>query len=90
MICPKCGIEANVIDSRQYPIYRRRRYKCNCGNRFSSVEITEINSEIFTVIHRIMTMNGANRYQFKKAIHQEYIKRFERGKYYNDRSSKAK
>lgn len=43
MICPYCGSDNTVVyDSRQFPNYRRRRYKCrNCEERFTTKEETE-------------------------------------------------
>lgn len=39
MRCPECGNEkSDCIDSRREAL-RRRRYKCVCGNRFSTVEL---------------------------------------------------
>ena len=91
MNCPKCGSnQLLVIDSRQTEDYCRRRRKClSCGNRFSSIEIIELTPNVFTAIHRTMTINGANRYQFKKVLLNEYQKRFERRKYNEDRSTKV-
>lgn len=41
MICPYCGSDnTKVYDSRQYPDYRWRRYKCrNCEERFATKEV---------------------------------------------------
>ena len=40
MICPYCGSDnTTVYDTRQYPDYRWRRYKCrNCEERFTTKE----------------------------------------------------
>lgn len=40
MICPNCNSEnTKVYESRQLPLYRRRRYKClMCGERFTTKE----------------------------------------------------
>lgn len=39
MNCPICSAQAYVIDSRENQNYRRRRYKCNNGHRFSTAEV---------------------------------------------------
>ena len=39
MICPICNAQAYVIDTRENPNYRRRRYECNNGHRFSTAEV---------------------------------------------------
>ena len=48
MMCPKCGCDCSVRDSRQpegKPRYRR--YRCDsCGNRFTTYEITEIDYKL--------------------------------------------
>lgn len=43
MICPNCSSEQTmVINSRQFPTYRRRRYECRiCRERFNTKEETE-------------------------------------------------
>lgn len=38
MNCPICN-EAYVIDSRENPNYRRRRYQYNNGHRFNTAEV---------------------------------------------------
>lgn len=40
MICPKCGTAStSCIQTRQYPTYRHRRYKClYCNVKFSTRE----------------------------------------------------
>lgn len=40
MICPNCNSENTMVsESRQLPMYRRRRYKCLvCNERFSTKE----------------------------------------------------
>jgi len=38
-ICKTCGSEAKIIDSRPTPTTRLRRYKCSCGERWSTKEI---------------------------------------------------
>lgn len=37
--CPKCGARTEVVDARIYDRYMRRRRKCTCGHRFSTIEI---------------------------------------------------
>lgn len=37
--CPKCGERTEVIDARVYDKYMRRRRKCECGHRFSTIEV---------------------------------------------------
>jgi transcriptional regulator NrdR family protein len=39
MQCPKCNAQADCKDSREIVFTRKRRYYCNCGFRFSSIEI---------------------------------------------------
>lgn len=39
MTCPECGAQAYVIDTRENPNYRRRRYECNNGHRFNTAEV---------------------------------------------------
>ena len=40
MICPKCGADTIVVDSRRSDANIKRRRKClRCGNRFSTMEI---------------------------------------------------
>lgn len=46
MICPECGLPGLVLDSREIkrdganvPLYRRRRYECPEGHRFSTAEV---------------------------------------------------
>ena len=41
MICPKCKSDQTMVtDSRQFELYRRRRYECiMCGERFTTKEI---------------------------------------------------
>lgn len=40
MICPNCNSEnTTVLATRQFPAYRRRRYKClECEARFTTKE----------------------------------------------------
>lgn len=40
MNCPDCGAHALCIDTRQLSKAnrRRRRYKCSCGAKFSTIE----------------------------------------------------
>jgi len=38
--CPACGLDTIVTDSRVTPGYRRRRRKCQCGRKLSTVEIS--------------------------------------------------
>lgn len=41
MNCPKCKARAYIIDTRSSPT-KRRRYKCNnCGERFTTYEISK-------------------------------------------------
>lgn len=92
MICPECGSnQIIIVDSRQtkHNYCRRRRECIECGNRFTTIEFAELSPEIFTAIHRIMTMNRVKPRQFEKVLIDEYQKRFERRKYY-DRNPKAK
>jgi transcriptional regulator NrdR family protein len=39
LLCPTCKSDAPVIDSRPQGEYRRRRYKCACGERFTTLEV---------------------------------------------------
>lgn len=39
MICPKCKGRAACMDSRYVEDCRRRRYRCACGEGFSTVEM---------------------------------------------------
>lgn len=39
MKCPTCQSEARCSDSRPHEDYRRRRYVCTCGVRFTTVEM---------------------------------------------------
>lgn len=41
MDCPYCNsTQTKCLDSRQQPLYRRRRYECfNCNQRFTTHEI---------------------------------------------------
>ncbi len=42
-MCPKCGVDGFVIDTRIEGDIIRRRRKCeNCGHRWTSVEIDKI------------------------------------------------
>jgi len=81
MTCPKCGKNALVIDSRETEHYRRRRYACACGNRFSTIEITELNSYTLTACSELMNNNR----KFKKIIQLAYLKMFEPETYRNIR-----
>lgn len=41
--CPKCGLSFErsfVLDSRPNGIGKRRRRKCSCGERYSTIEMT--------------------------------------------------
>lgn len=47
MKCPTCNTEANCVDSRPMPNnMRRRRYACECGVRFSTLEVLQIDTDI--------------------------------------------
>jgi len=73
MNCPKCGKQALVIDSRQRNKFRIRRYNCEgCGNRFNTVEITELTPEAVSAVYRL-----TNPFQFRKIIQAVYLKMFE-------------
>ena len=38
MLCPNCKQDALVRDSRPQGNFRRRRYFCECGTRFTTLE----------------------------------------------------
>lgn len=39
MICPGCGLESRVTETRKSPTGVRRRRACECGGRFTTLEI---------------------------------------------------
>ena len=39
MRCPRCGKGTNVVDSRGDKGYVRRRRKCVCGKKFTTLEV---------------------------------------------------
>ncbi len=62
MECPKCGAEdTKVSDSRQLPLYVRRRRIClECGHRFSTIEVARDEAVIRFVFRRYL-VSGADR-----------------------------
>lgn len=58
MICPKCGGKTGICDSRKVSARRvRRRRECKvCGERFSTVELPELELKVLRgvtdMIHR--------------------------------------
>lgn len=49
MQCPTCAKQADCIDSREKDYARRRRYKCECGFRFSTLELVEDINNLITI-----------------------------------------
>jgi transcriptional regulator NrdR family protein len=41
MQCPTCHMQTDCIDSREKDFTRIRRYKCECGFKFSTVELIQ-------------------------------------------------
>ena len=37
--CNHCAAPSHVTDSRQHPSYRRRRYECDRGHRWTTIEV---------------------------------------------------
>ena len=78
MICPKCGSPNTlVMDSRQQKTYNnRRRRKCvDCGCRFGTVEVAELDEVNMTRIRTLMVEQSKPR-QYEKIINLMYVKSF--------------
>ncbi|MHB1700472.1 MAG: NrdR family transcriptional regulator [Acidobacteriaceae bacterium] len=59
MECPRCGAETKVINSRQMPLYVRRRRMClECGHRFSTIEVSRDEAVIRFIFRRYFKKDG--------------------------------
>ena len=77
MNCPKCGCPYTlVMDSRQQKTYNNRRRKCiDCGCRFGTVEVAELDEVNMTRIKTLMEDQSKPR-QYEKIINLMYVKVF--------------
>lgn len=70
MKCPTCNIEANCIDSRPMPNnMRRRRYACECGLRFNTLEVLQIDTDDLNPGKRITSLKWIDK--VRKSSYQE-------------------
>ena len=63
MRCPRCGgYQCKCIDSRLDSVSneRRRRYECDCGHRFTTMELTKQDLEraVCEDIDRVAELKG--------------------------------
>ena len=87
MKCPNCGQHdmAYVVDSRRKDGgYIIRRHKCECGHKFNTIEVMELNEKTLSAIHTAMRNNSGPR-AYEKAISNEYDKLFHFRKYKTDK-----
>ena len=87
MICPKCGKNdmQYIIDTRRRSTdYILRRRECECGYRFNTVEIMELNEKNLKVIEREMIKNCKPR-AYAKIIDLAYRMIFDRTNYLKEK-----
>ena len=87
MICPNCGtdnMQSVISTRRRSPEYILRRRECECGFRFNTVEIAELNEDTLRVIEREMRHNSKVR-AFEKIINLAYRKIFDRTNYLKEK-----
>lgn len=77
MICPKCGKNTRVVESRKHEYGTRRRRKCSsCINKFSTIEVEAsfkkahlpvITDEFDDAVGRLLTSE-----KWKKALREAF------------------
>ena len=45
-LCARCRLPGHIVESRPKPGYVYRRYSCECGDRWSTVEIVVMDMDI--------------------------------------------
>ena len=84
MLCPKCGRDCAVINSRQKDYGRMRRYEClDCKERFTTIETIDEGFSRGKPSDRIMGYNIRDLFLFAEAcrkcgIEENDLKRFSR------------
>ena len=70
MNCPKCGNkELRVVDSRSFATRTRRRRQCmNCGYRFTTYEISEVQVALFEKAERIRSKLAGKIGELEKVV----------------------
>ena len=88
MICPNCGkndMQYIISTRRRSSDYILRRRECECGYRFNTVEIMELNETTLRVLEREMAKNCKQPRAFERIIDATWRKIFDRYNYLKEK-----